>query len=266
MKNEIFKTIEAAASQSGAMEPETISKNAASLKSHTSRGNFLRKAGLSLRAVMILFIIIAGMTFAPFSVSAQSNSSFTAKNFSSKDAKELAKKQQSIAIVPVAVSIAVRANEKITAEQLLEQQRTESVNFQREIYSWMLRRKMKTSFTLGIQEIEVTNSKLKEAGYPEKGMTNAQLCEMLGVDGIILSSFNLSKPVSQGAALAVGLALGVGLKTNQIQATLSAFDNSKRDIIWMYGNKLSGGFGSTTTTIVDQLMKKASKKMPYFKK
>ena len=215
---------------------------------------------------MILFIMIAGMTFAPFSVSAQSKNSFTSKNFKSKDAKELAKKQQSIAIVPVAVSIAARANEKVTAEQLQEQQITESVNFQREIYSWMLKRKMKTRYTLEIQEIEVTNSKLKAAGYPETAMTNAQLCEALGVDGIILSSFNLTKPVSQGAALAAGLVLGVGLSTNQIQATLSAFDNSKRDIIWMYGNKVSGGFGSTTTTIVDQLMRKASKKMPYFKK
>ena len=41
MKRVFFKTIGAAANQSGAMEPETISKNGASLKSRMSRGKFL---------------------------------------------------------------------------------------------------------------------------------------------------------------------------------------------------------------------------------
>jgi len=245
------------------METRDHFKNGLSSKSHTSRRNYLRKVCLSLRGDLILFIIIAGMMLVPWSVSAQTNN-FTRRNFVSKDAKELVKKQQSIAIVPVSVSIA--PNAKVTAEQLQEQQRTESLNFQKEIYTWMQRRKMRTSYTLEIQEVEVTNSKLKAAGYPETMLSNAQLCETLGVDGIILSSFHLNKPVSQGAALAVGLALGVGLNTNQIQASLSAFDHSKRDMIWLYGDKVSGGFGSTTAVIVDQLMRKASKKMPYFKK
>jgi hypothetical protein len=34
-------------------------------------------------------------------------------------------------------------------------------------------------------------------------------------------------------------------------------------MIWNYNHKYSGGIGSTPTGIVDALMRKASKKMPY---
>lgn len=64
-----------------------------------------------------------------------------AKIFYSPDAYTLAKNHQSIAILPPSVSIA--ANKKVDAEAIKEQQKTESINFQKEIYSWMLKEKCK---------------------------------------------------------------------------------------------------------------------------
>jgi len=55
MERIVFKISEAAANQSGAMEPETISKNGARLKNHTSRGNFLRNVYFALLAASIIF-------------------------------------------------------------------------------------------------------------------------------------------------------------------------------------------------------------------
>jgi len=52
MEKIVFKTSEAAANHGGAMEPETISKNGASLKSHTSRGNFKY---VMLAALLLVF-------------------------------------------------------------------------------------------------------------------------------------------------------------------------------------------------------------------
>ena len=68
-----------------------------------------------------------------------------AKIFYSPDARTLANQQQIIAILPSTVSIA--ASKKIDAETMREQQRTESLNFQKEIYSWMLKRKMQGKLT-----------------------------------------------------------------------------------------------------------------------
>ena len=187
----------------------------------------------------------------------------TAKIFTSPDAKELARKQQIVAIIPSSISITAKGN--VSAEAMREQQKTESLNFQKEIHSWILKRKMQGKITVEIQDIETTNALLERAGYPEKLLTTSELCETLGVNGILVSNFALSKPMSDGAAIAVGVLLGGTGRTNTVQAKLSINDCENHKLIWNYENKLSGGLGSTTSTIVDQLMRNASKKMPYIK-
>ena len=87
-----------------------------------------------------------------------------AKIYYTPDALTLAQRQKTIAIIPPTVSIA--ASRKIDAESMKEQQKTESVNFQKEMYSWMLKRKMQGKISQEIQEIETTNAKLQKAGYP----------------------------------------------------------------------------------------------------
>jgi hypothetical protein len=184
--------------------------------------------------------------------------------FYSPDAGILAKKQKTIAIIPPKIAIA--ANKKIDANAMKEQQKTESMNFQSELYSWMLRRKMQGKITPDIQDIENTNVKLQRAGYPEKPLTPSELCDLLEVDGVLTSNFGLSKPMSEGAAIALGLVVGVWGSTNEVRANLSIHDCSAKKMIWNYDQTLSGGVGSSPARIVDQLMRRASRKMPYTKK
>ena len=66
-----FHEIEAGADNSRAMEPETIQKNGASPKSHTSRGNFLIKACFVVLLAGITLLFINSCT----SISAQSSGS-----------------------------------------------------------------------------------------------------------------------------------------------------------------------------------------------
>lgn len=187
-----------------------------------------------------------------------------AKIFHSPDAKVLANKQQSIAIIPPTVSIAAR--KKVDAEAIKEQQRTESLNFQKEMYSWLLKRKMQGKISQEIQDIETTNAKLNRAGYPDNPLTTAEICEALGVDGIMTSNYKLSKPMSDGAAVAIGLLVGVWGTTNEVVVSLSISDCDKKKLIWNYDHKFSGSLGSSPSRLVDGLLRNASKKMPYVKK
>jgi hypothetical protein len=187
-----------------------------------------------------------------------------AKIFYSPDAYKLAHNQKIIAIIPPSVSIA--ASRKVDAESLKEQQKTESLNFQKEMYSWMLKRNMQGKITQEIQETETTNAKLKKAGYPENPLTNAELCEVLGVDGIMTSNYGLSKPMSNGAAVAVAVLVGAWGTTNEVHVSLSISDCSNKKLIWNYDHKFSGSIGSTPARLVDELMRRASKKMPYLDK
>lgn len=187
-----------------------------------------------------------------------------AKVYHSPDAKTLARNHNQVAILLPKVTIP--ANKKANVELIREQQRTEAVNFQQELYAWMLKRKLKGKFRPEIQEIETTNALLAKAGYPETPMTNQEICQLLGVDGLMTSTFALSKPISEGAAVALMVVGGMWGPTNQVQMTLGISDCMNRKLIWNYEHKMAGGMGTTSSNIVDGLMRKASKKMPYTRK
>jgi len=185
-----------------------------------------------------------------------------AKVFYTPDARYLANTEKIIAIVPPEVSIAARR--KVDAAALIEQQKTESVNFQKEMYRWMLKRKMQGNIFVDIQDVETTNSRLFNAGfYDGKLLGPADLCNILGVDGILTSNYSLSKPLSEGAAIALAVFAGWWAPTNEAVASLSIHDSGSEKMIWNYDHRLSSSLGSPAR-LVDELMRQASRKMPYF--
>ncbi|HMJ70264.1 MAG TPA: hypothetical protein VK508_15275 [Cyclobacteriaceae bacterium] len=184
-----------------------------------------------------------------------------AKVFSTPDAAVLAHKHKTVAIIPPTVSIAAR--KKVDAAAILEQQKTESLNFQREMHSWLLKRKMQGKISPEIQDVVTTNALLKRAGYPETPIPPGELCEILGVDGVITSNYAISKPMSEGGAVALGLLFGVWGATNEANVSMDIHDGVNNKLIWNYSHKYSGSIGSSPGRLVDGLMRNASKKMPY---
>lgn len=186
-----------------------------------------------------------------------------AKIYYSPDAYALAREHQVVAIAPPKVSIA--AMKKVDAEAIKEQQKTESTNFQQEMASWLLRRKMQNQIRVDIQDVETTRTLLQRAGYFEgKLLTPAEMCTLLGVDAVLTSNYALTKPMSEGGAVALGLLVGVWGATNQTTVTLEIYDGQNRKMIWNFNHKVSGSVGSSSAQLVDNLMRQASKKMPYF--
>jgi hypothetical protein len=186
-----------------------------------------------------------------------------AKIFYTPDATQLARAQKIIAIAPPKIAIAARRN--IDGFALIEQEKTESVNFQREMYGWMLKRKMQGTIFVDIQDVETTNAKLANAGFGNGQMlTPDEMCHILGVDGILISNYSLSKPMSEGAAIASALLLGSWGATNEATVSLSIHDQSAEKMIWNFDHKLSSSLG-TQAKLVDELMRQASREMPYYK-
>ena len=200
-----------------------------------------------------LFILFIGVAFMLQSC---------AKIFYTPDARSLALNHKIIAIAPPKVSIAARKN--VGGEALIEQQKTESTNFQREMYSWMLKRKMQGSILVELQDVETTNALLNKAGINEgKIFSPIEMCQILGVDGIMTSNYSLSKPMSEGAAIALAVVVGIWGATNEAIVSLSIHDLGAKKMIWNYDHKMSSSLG-TPAGLVDALMRKASRKMPYF--
>ena len=92
------------------------------------------------------------------------------------------------------------------------------------------------------------------------------MCDLLGVDAILTSNFGLEKPMSTGGAIALAVLTGFGASTNKVTVTLGI----KIVMINLYYGSMTdqiiGGIGSSPGTLVDGLMRQASKKMPYFNK
>ena len=185
-----------------------------------------------------------------------------AKIFYTPDAARLAAAHKIIAIAPPKVAIAPRKN--IPGDALIEQQKTESVNFQKEMYSWMLKRKMQGLINVEVRDVETTNVILAKAGFEyAKVLTPKEMCDILGVDGIVTSNYSLTKPMSEGAAVALGILIGMWGATNEATVSLSIHDISTDKMIWNFDHKLSSSL-STPARLVDALMRQASRKMPYF--
>lgn len=186
-----------------------------------------------------------------------------AKIYYHPDATTIAESHEVLAIMPPVVSISAR--KKVDAESLIEQQKTESINFQKEIYAWLLKRKMKNQFICDFQETDNTNALLARAGYPDTLLTTDEICSLLGVDGVIKTNIALSKPMSDGAAIAVFLLVGASGSTNEVRVNYNINDCEMQQLIFSFDHKYSGGLGSTTSRLVDAMMRQISKKMPHFK-
>jgi hypothetical protein len=132
------------------------------------------------------------------------------------------------------------------------------------MYSWMLKRKMQGTILVDIQDVETTNARLAAAGFQNgDNLTPTDLSKVLDVDGVLTSNYSLSKPMSEGAAIALAVIAGVWGPTNEAVVSLSLHDRGAEKMIWNYDHRLTSTLGSPAR-LVDELMREASRKMPYF--
>ncbi|NJB86526.1 hypothetical protein GGR26_002294 [Lewinella marina] len=170
---------------------------------------------------------------------------------------------QLIAIAPPMV--AIKGRPKDDQAQLDAAAREDTYTFQRELYSWMLRRKQQGKIrNLEIMDPQTTNAKLERAGYTldNRNLTPAEMAEALGVDAVITTRFNTSKPMSQGAAIALGVLAGVAGTTNATTVNMDVHD-AQAGMVWNYDWEASGGVFNKPEDLIEDLMRNASKRMPY---
>src|SRR5690606_10555363 len=177
-------------------------------------------------------------------------------------------KHKKVAILPADVTIQLRPNQakSTTPEQMEEMTMKTGFDIQDKMYSWFLRRSNKLDYTVTFQDVNRTNALLKDANISYSDLATvdrAELAKILGVDAVLQNRSRMEKPMSEGAAVAVGLLIGAWGNTNKVETTINIHDGNSGDLLWKYDYEASGSVGSSTTKLVDALMKNASKKFPY---
>ena len=212
----------------------------------------LMTLGLSL-----LFLSLAFMTHA------QSKAIYTHPNFD-----RLARNHKLIAIVPFDCEMQLRPKEmeSITDEQLAEMELAEGLGVQAALQSYFLKRKIKDGIRVDFQDVDKTNTILRQNGIDQFNIgdyTHEELAELLEVDAIIDGKLSTKKPMSEGASAALGVLVGVWGPTNSGNITIKIIDRKTGENLWQYDKQLSRSLGSDTNTIIAAMMRKASRKFPY---
>jgi len=184
---------------------------------------------------------------------------------------ELTKDHKILAILPFKAIVKLRPKEmeKMTEEQFEDLEENEGLAVQSALHSYFLKRKSKHDFEVSFQDINTTNALLAKNGINNANIdhyTPQELAKMLEVDGIISGTLSTSKPMSEGASAALGVLVGVYGPTNSGKCTININDMKSGELLWKYEKTLSRSLGSDTNTVINTIMRKASRKLPYIEK
>lgn len=214
-------------------------------------------------------------------LSGQSKEIYTHPEFDS-----LARDHTQLAILPFKIMLRLKAKEakKLEPEDLEQLEKIEGEAVQSALQTYFLKQKGEDSFKVSFQDIHETNAILAKAGWTDDSLrlkSKRQICRQLQVDGIISGTVMTNKLLSdEGAAAltALGIVARTGLAlfsqssdmygpgpTNTGNCTINVHEAKTGKLLWRYEKELSRGLGSNTNTIINAMMRKASKEFPYKK-
>ncbi|WP_405608981.1 hypothetical protein [Polaribacter sp. Asnod1-A03] len=185
---------------------------------------------------------------------------------------EIAKSHKSIAILPFKTTVKLRPKqmEEMTPETLLKLEIAEGKSIQLAMFSWFLKRKKRGDLkTIEVQDPNKTTAILGKKEITQENITNftsEELADMLSVDAIITGNYETSKPMSEGASVALGLLIGFWGSTNSATVNMNVHNAADGVLLWNYNKKVRGSIGSSPSDLINKLMRKASRRLSYTKK
>lgn len=201
-----------------------------------------------------------------------STSAFSQTNlYVNPDFEEIAKDHKIIAIIPFKTQVKLRPKQmkNMTAESIKQLEQSEGESVQAAMYSWFLKRKKRGKLSnIEIQDSRKTNALLKKQGIDYNNVydfTSEELAKILQVDAIIMGDFETSKPMSDGASIALGLVFGVFGNTNSATLNMSVYNGKDGTLLWNYNKNVRGNLGSNSEDLINILMRKASRRLAYTK-
>ena len=145
-------------------------------------------------------------------------------------------------------------------------QKDEALDIQKGMHSWFLTRQQRGTFTGKVLTPARSNAMLKREGidiYSVDEYLPSELGEILGVDCIVMGSFETSKPMSDGASIALGALFGSFGATQSALCNLDFYNVSDDELVVNYLKKINGSMGSDAQDMINILMRKVTRRIPY---
>jgi hypothetical protein len=186
------------------------------------------------------------------------------------DADTYVANTKTIAILPLKVQVKLRPKQlkDFTSEQMTTMNKDEALDVQKGMYSWFLTRKKRGSLLVEIQNPARTNALLKKNGidiYSYDEYLPSELGKILGVETVIMGSFETSKPMSNGAAIGLMVLTGGMFATSTATMNMDFMSTSDDELVVNYLKKIKGSLGTDSQDLINILMRKVSRRIPYTK-
>ena len=186
------------------------------------------------------------------------------------DADTYVTNTKTIAILPMKVQVKLRPKElkDFSSEQIIEMGKNEALDIQKGMYTWFLTRKKRGSLLVDVQNPTRTNALLKKNdidihSYDEH--LPSELGKILGVETIITGTFETSKPMSNGAAIGLAVLTGGLFATSSATMNMDFMSTVDDELVVNYLKKIKGSLGSDAQDLINILMRKVSRRIPYTK-
>ncbi len=186
------------------------------------------------------------------------------------DADTYVANTKTIAILPMKVQVKLRPKElkDFTSEQIVEMGKDEALDIQKGMYTWFLTRKKRGTLLVEVQNPTRTNALLKKNGIDIHSYDEylpSELGKILGVETIITGSFETSKPMSNGAAIGLAVLTGGMFATNSATMNMDFMSTTDDELVVNYLKNIKGTLGSDAQDLINVLMRKVSRRIPYTK-
>lgn len=187
------------------------------------------------------------------------------------DFSQKTKTHKVIAVLPFQITLKLRPNQlrNTTPQQLKNMEYHQGKGIQSAMFSWFLARGKKGQLSVQVQDPMTTNAILGKKGITIKNIpdyTPKELANFLGVDAVVMGTIETNKPISAGASIALGVLTGFYGVTNKATMNLFIYNGKDGAVLVNYHKAVAGSLGSTVESMVNVLMRKASRRIPYFKR
>ena len=184
------------------------------------------------------------------------------------DWKTYASNTKTIAILPLKVQVKLRPKQlkDFTTEQIIQLQKDEAIDIQKAMHTWFLTRKKRGSFDANVITPARANALLKKADidvHELDAYLPSELGEILGVDCVVMGTFETSKPMSNAASIALGALFGAFGTTQTAVCNIDFYNTADDELVVNYFKKIRGSIGSDAQDMINVLMRKVTRRIPY---
>ena len=187
-----------------------------------------------------------------------------------------------VAILPYKMINTGKQPRNMTEQDLQKLEEAESQAFQTSLYDQILKstRAGKKPFRVEFQSVNITNSKLKEAGYSIRDTWDkdpTELAKLLGVDAVVKSSVQKNRYLSDLASFGIDLGTSVlegltGLggvtpmnatKTNDVMLSCDLINALDGSTLYNLSRNISVDWSYSTKQVIEDVNRRISRTFPY---